>query len=143
METIGDAYMVVSGLPERIDYHAHEIACMSLDFLQAVNGFEIEHMAGTQLKLRIGKYLHINCNVTTTGTHQYTWSRIYNNVNVYVYLMRSIFYCIIFLSYLFTLYYIVCRPAHRVMCCWCCWHCYAPLLFVRRYCEYGKSYGIN
>lgn len=56
VETIGDAYMVVSGLPERIDYHGHEIACMSLDFLQAVNGFEIEHMADTQLKLRIGGY---------------------------------------------------------------------------------------
>ena len=54
METIGDAYMVCSGLPERIDYHATEIACMSLDFLSAIKGFVIEHLPDTQLKLRVG-----------------------------------------------------------------------------------------
>lgn len=60
METIGDAYMVCSGLPERIDYHAHEIACMSLDFLAAVKHFTIDHMPDEQFKLRIGTYtLHI------------------------------------------------------------------------------------
>lgn len=57
VETIGDAYMVVSGLPDRIDYHGREIACMSLDFLRGVSGFVIEHMPDTQLKLRIGEQL--------------------------------------------------------------------------------------
>lgn len=54
VETIGDAYMVCGGLPERIDYHAHEIACMALDFLAEVEGFVIDHMLNTKLKLRIG-----------------------------------------------------------------------------------------
>lgn len=54
METIGDAYMVCSGLPERIDYHAVEIAGMALDFLGAVKGFVIDHLPDEQLKLRIG-----------------------------------------------------------------------------------------
>lgn len=51
--------MVVSGLPDRIDYHGREIACMSLDFLRGVSGFVIEHMPDTQLKLRIGEQLKL------------------------------------------------------------------------------------
>lgn len=67
METIGDAYMVCSGCPERIDYHAHEIACMALDFRAAVNGFGIDHKPGEQLKLRIG--LHCGpCVAGVVGT---------------------------------------------------------------------------
>lgn len=46
--------MVCSGLPDRIDYHAGEIASMALDFLSAIQGFIIDHMPDTQLKLRIG-----------------------------------------------------------------------------------------
>lgn len=55
METIGDAYMVVSGLPERNgDLHAREIARMSLSLLDAVLSFRIRHRPREQLKLRIG-----------------------------------------------------------------------------------------
>lgn len=55
METIGDAYMVVSGLPERngID-HAREIGLMSLAILDAVKSFSIKHKPEYQLKIRIG-----------------------------------------------------------------------------------------
>ena len=55
VETIGDAYMVVSGLPIRnADRHAGEIASMSLCLLDAITSFQIRHKPGQSLKLRIG-----------------------------------------------------------------------------------------
>ncbi|KAL5290146.1 NPR2 family protein [Megaselia abdita] len=55
VETIGDAYMVVSGLPVRNGIaHAREIARLSLDLLNAVNNFKIHHRPDDPLKLRIG-----------------------------------------------------------------------------------------
>lgn len=55
VETIGDAYMVVSGLPVRNqDQHAAEIASLSLDLLQAILSFKIRHRPQDKLQLRIG-----------------------------------------------------------------------------------------
>ncbi|OCT66711.1 hypothetical protein XELAEV_18042962mg [Xenopus laevis] len=55
VETIGDAYMVVSGLPVRNGkLHAREIARMSLALLDAVRSFKIRHRPNQQLRLRIG-----------------------------------------------------------------------------------------
>uniref|UniRef100_A0A8C1NRK7 Guanylate cyclase n=1 Tax=Cyprinus carpio TaxID=7962 RepID=A0A8C1NRK7_CYPCA len=55
VETIGDAYMVVSGLPVRNGkLHAREIARMSLALLEAVHSFQIRHRPDQQLRLRIG-----------------------------------------------------------------------------------------
>ncbi|XP_036949724.1 atrial natriuretic peptide receptor 1 isoform X1 [Acanthopagrus latus] len=55
VETIGDAYMVVSGLPVRNGkLHAREVARMSLALLDAVKSFRIRHRANQQLRLRIG-----------------------------------------------------------------------------------------
>lgn len=55
METIGDAYMVVSGLPVRNGkLHGREIARMALALLDAVRTFQICHRPEEQLKLRIG-----------------------------------------------------------------------------------------
>ncbi|XP_068217389.1 atrial natriuretic peptide receptor 1-like [Palaemon carinicauda] len=55
VETIGDAYMVVSGLPVRNDTrHVREIASMSLALLKEVETFTIRHRPDDKLKLRIG-----------------------------------------------------------------------------------------
>ncbi|XP_058797838.1 atrial natriuretic peptide receptor 1 isoform X3 [Phymastichus coffea] len=55
VETIGDAYMVVSGLPVRNGMnHAREIARMSLALRDTVMTFRIRHRPNEQLKLRIG-----------------------------------------------------------------------------------------
>lgn len=55
VETIGDAYMVASGLPNRNGIrHAGEISNMSLDLLSAMTTFKIRHVPGKQLQLRIG-----------------------------------------------------------------------------------------
>ncbi|XP_076654351.1 guanylate cyclase 32E [Halictus rubicundus] len=55
VETIGDAYMVVSGLPIRNGIqHAGEIASMSLCLLDAIKQFTIRHRPLDKLQLRIG-----------------------------------------------------------------------------------------
>ncbi|XP_033327038.1 guanylate cyclase 32E isoform X2 [Megalopta genalis] len=55
VETIGDAYMVVSGLPIRNGIqHAGEIASMSLCLLNAIKQFTIRHRPLDKLQLRIG-----------------------------------------------------------------------------------------
>ncbi|XP_076792660.1 retinal guanylyl cyclase 1 isoform X2 [Arvicanthis niloticus] len=55
VETIGDAYMVASGLPQRNGQrHAAEIANMSLDILSAVGSFRMRHMPEVPVRIRIG-----------------------------------------------------------------------------------------
>nr|XP_039271928.1 retinal guanylyl cyclase 1-like [Styela clava] len=55
VETIGDAYMVSSGIPKRIgDKHAPEAALMALDIMSATAAFKIRHMPDTVLRIRIG-----------------------------------------------------------------------------------------
>ncbi|XP_053474798.1 atrial natriuretic peptide receptor 1 [Ictalurus furcatus] len=55
VETIGDAYMVVSGLPIRNgDEHAREVARMSLAVVQGMEHFQSVHVPQQRLKVRIG-----------------------------------------------------------------------------------------
>ena len=55
VETIGDAYMVVSGIPQRNGIkHAGEIATMSLDLLHCIKSFKVRHFPELNLQLRIG-----------------------------------------------------------------------------------------
>uniref|UniRef100_A0A6I8RDR2 Guanylate cyclase n=1 Tax=Xenopus tropicalis TaxID=8364 RepID=A0A6I8RDR2_XENTR len=55
VETIGDAYMVASGLPKRNgNRHTAEIANMSLDILSSVGSFQMRHMPDVPVRIRIG-----------------------------------------------------------------------------------------
>ncbi|RZF37758.1 hypothetical protein LSTR_LSTR011978 [Laodelphax striatellus] len=54
VETIGDAYMVVGGLPVRVPDHAEQIATMALDLLHESGQFRIRHLPDTPLQIRIG-----------------------------------------------------------------------------------------
>jgi hypothetical protein len=55
VETIGDAYMVVSGLPKTNGgRHIVEICDMALDLLDEVSRFKIRHRPYEKLMLRIG-----------------------------------------------------------------------------------------
>ncbi|ESN90439.1 hypothetical protein HELRODRAFT_108605 [Helobdella robusta] len=54
VETIGDAYMVASGVPVPYDSHALEIAMMALKIREGVAAFKIQHMPNKKLQVRIG-----------------------------------------------------------------------------------------
>ncbi|XP_051856797.1 guanylyl cyclase C [Antechinus flavipes] len=55
VETIGDAYMVASGLPKRNgNRHAVDIAKMALDILSFMGSFELQHLPGLPVWIRIG-----------------------------------------------------------------------------------------
>ncbi|KAG7464615.1 hypothetical protein MATL_G00167310 [Megalops atlanticus] len=55
VETIGDAYMVASGVPNRNgNRHAAEVANMSLDILHCIGAFKMRHMPDVKVKIRIG-----------------------------------------------------------------------------------------
>ncbi|XP_024921353.1 retinal guanylyl cyclase 1 [Cynoglossus semilaevis] len=55
VETIGDAYMVASGVPARNgNRHAAEMANMSLDILHCIGTFKMRHMPELKVRIRIG-----------------------------------------------------------------------------------------
>ncbi|VDL91514.1 unnamed protein product [Schistocephalus solidus] len=65
VETIGDAYMVASGVPRRNGLrHAVSVTDMALDLVEASHSFVIPHLPGAPLKIRVG--LH-------SGTVSLSW----------------------------------------------------------------------
>lgn len=54
VETIGDAYMVVSGVPERSKYHAEHVADLALDMISAMPTLVDPSASFPHLKIRIG-----------------------------------------------------------------------------------------
>ena len=65
IETIGDAYMVASGVPERTYLHAANICTLALELLDNLNDFYIlaDSSPIETLKLRIG--IHSGCIICT------------------------------------------------------------------------------
>jgi hypothetical protein len=53
VETIGDAYMIVSGLPERNDQHAKEIIDMAFDMLDNIATI-LNPTTKVPLRIRVG-----------------------------------------------------------------------------------------
>lgn len=54
VETIGDAYMCASGLPQRNTYHHTEIAKLTISIMKVVDKFKIRHRPHRKLQLRAG-----------------------------------------------------------------------------------------
>ncbi|CAJ0927985.1 unnamed protein product, partial [Mesorhabditis belari] len=64
VETIGDAYMVVSGIPKANGYdHSNEICTMALHMLKEVSMMVVPHRPSEKLKMRIG----INSGMAAAG----------------------------------------------------------------------------
>lgn len=61
VETIGDAYMVVSGIPNITEFHAREMADMAIDLVKACQVFVIPHMPQEPLKIRVGLHTGPAC----------------------------------------------------------------------------------
>jgi len=71
VETIGDAYMVASGLPTVNPLHAVEIADMALAIINLVSQFRIKHRPDQQMMVRIG----IHCGPVVAGVVGLTMPR--------------------------------------------------------------------
>ncbi|XP_060693476.1 soluble guanylate cyclase 88E-like [Hemiscyllium ocellatum] len=53
VETIGDAYMVVAGVPEKTKYHAHNICDMALDMVRSIDHLK-DPSTGNNIQIRVG-----------------------------------------------------------------------------------------
>ncbi|VDN38019.1 unnamed protein product [Cylicostephanus goldi] len=55
VETIGDGYLCVSGLPHRNgNEHAKEVAEMSFELLRAIQKFRVPHLPNEKINIRVG-----------------------------------------------------------------------------------------
>lgn len=71
VETIGDAYMVVGGVPDRSPHHAEEIVTMAIDLIDVCRNYQIPHMKHVPLLLRVG----INTGPVVAGVVGHTMPR--------------------------------------------------------------------
>uniref|UniRef100_A0A1I7U8C7 Guanylate cyclase n=1 Tax=Caenorhabditis tropicalis TaxID=1561998 RepID=A0A1I7U8C7_9PELO len=72
VETIGDGYLCVSGLPHRNgNEHIRHIARMAIGFLSSLHNFRISHLPNERINLRIG----INCGPVVAGVVGLTMPR--------------------------------------------------------------------
>ena len=71
VETIGDAYMVASGLPTVYERHAQEMSLLGLELLDSVKHHVIQHLPEHKTQLRIG--LHSGLLVFTVNCMRLCW----------------------------------------------------------------------
>ncbi|TNN31320.1 Heat-stable enterotoxin receptor [Liparis tanakae] len=65
VETIGDAYMVASGLPKRSgNRHAVAVCRMALDILAFICNFQLRHLPGIPVWIRIGVHSALRIHVS-------------------------------------------------------------------------------
>ena len=134
METVGDAYVVVSGCPKLNGIkHAGEIASMALELLSHMFFFRLRHLPEHQLQLRIGIHTGI---LEKKIILQNFWSTTKTNMeNVAV---APFLHCAVYLSLqrrtvwreaMSIILLVLClfRSSGR----WCGWYNYASFLFVR------------
>ena len=79
IKTIGDAYMVASGVPTERPDHAQELIYLALDFFQILKSYNAKQ--GYDLSLRVG----INCGPLTAGVigkHKFSYDIWGDTVNV-------------------------------------------------------------
>uniref|UniRef100_A0A0K0FCE6 Guanylate cyclase n=1 Tax=Strongyloides venezuelensis TaxID=75913 RepID=A0A0K0FCE6_STRVS len=57
VETIGDGYLCVSGLPHRNGVlHVKEIALLSINLIKSLDSFTIQHLPNEKIKIRVGMH---------------------------------------------------------------------------------------
>uniref|UniRef100_A0A0N4Z4T1 Guanylate cyclase n=1 Tax=Parastrongyloides trichosuri TaxID=131310 RepID=A0A0N4Z4T1_PARTI len=57
VETIGDGYLCVSGLPHKNgNLHVKEIALLSINLIKSLDGFSIPHLPKEKIKIRVGMH---------------------------------------------------------------------------------------
>lgn len=72
METIGDAYMVVSGAPEITVYHALNICNMALDMISSMVELS-DPSTGGHMRIRVGKKIKTKNSVALCSV--FTWKK--------------------------------------------------------------------
>ena len=78
IKTIGDAYMVAGGVPERVEGHLERIACMSLEMVESLHSNEI---MSSDVEVRIG--IHAGPVVAgVIGTHKFAYDLWGDTVNI-------------------------------------------------------------
>ncbi|XP_022650316.1 soluble guanylate cyclase 88E-like isoform X1 [Varroa destructor] len=60
VETIGDAYMIVAGAPEKTTHHAEKICEMALDMVQCIQGLK-DPSTGKGIQIRVGAHSGAVC----------------------------------------------------------------------------------
>ncbi|CAI5452062.1 unnamed protein product [Caenorhabditis angaria] len=72
VETIGDGYLVVSGLPHRNgNEHSRHIASMSIAFISSLTNFRIPHLPNEKINIRVG----FHCGSVVSGVVGLTMPR--------------------------------------------------------------------
>jgi len=74
VETIGDAYMVVAGAPDKDANHAERVCDMALDMVEAITDLK-DPSTGQHLRIRKSSSSHFHQDLTPHLIHTYVYPR--------------------------------------------------------------------